>query len=245
MTRNLIVAAVATLAMSVIPATAQDTKPMGFFVTSVGIGDGANLGGIEGADAHCDKLATAAGSTGRDWKAYLSTQEEGKRGISARDRIGSGPWYNAKGDLIANDLTELHLYNKTIVKENALDENGNLVNGRGDKPNIHDILTGSMDDGTAYFPWEKEDRTCIIWTSNNEGSAQVGHHDRHGGGNLSWTSAHASRGCSPDALKKTGVACLVYCVAADESSAEYLRCPVRVCRTGRAILIFSDMGRPG
>ncbi len=204
-----------TTAALLVGAPAQADNPMGFFVTSTGPGDGGNLGGLEGADAHCTALASKVGAGDRDWKAYLGTQEEGKRGISARDRIGKGPWYNARGVLIANDLTELHLYNKTITKETALDENGNLVNGRGDNPNIHDILTGSMDDGTAYFPSEKEDRTCSNWTSNNEGSAQVGHHDRHGGGNLSWTSAHASRGCSPDALKKTGGAGLFYCFAAD------------------------------
>ena len=205
--------AMAVLALGA-PAQAGD-NPMGFFVTSVGPGDGGNLGGLEGADAHCEKLAASVGAGERDWKAYLSTQEEGKRGISARDRIGQGPWYNARGVLIASNLTELHLYNRTLTKETALDENGNLVNGRGDQPNIHDILTGSMDDGTAYFPWEKEDRTCSNWTSNDAGSAQVGHHDRHGGGNLSWTSAHASRGCSPDALEKTGGAGLFYCFAAD------------------------------
>jgi len=205
-----------TTAALIMGSSAQATdNPMGFFVTSVGLGDGANLGGLEGADAHCKALAINAGSGDRDWKAYLSTQEDGKRGISARDRIGSGPWHNSKGVLIASNLTELHLYNRTITKENALDESGNLINGRGDKPNRHDILTGSMDDGTAYFPWEKKDRTCNNWTSNDEGSAQLGHHDRHGGGNLSWTSAHPSRGCSPKALAKTGGNGLFYCFATD------------------------------
>lgn len=188
--------------------------PLGFFVTSVGVGNGADLGGLEGADAHCMALASKAGAGDRDWKAYLSTEADGKRGISARDRIGSGPWYNANDVLIASNLTDLHLYNRTITKETALDENGMLVNGRGDKPNRHDILTGSMDDGTAYFPDDK-DHTCNNWTSSDEGSAQLGHHDRHGGGNLSWTSAHPSRGCSPDALKKTGGAGLFYCFSAD------------------------------
>ena len=194
-----------------IPANASDEN-MSFFVTSEGSGKGGDLGGLEGADAHCAKLAKGAGSSKTDWKAYLSTEEEGKRGVSARDRIGNGPWHNANGDLIAQNITELHLYNKTIRKETALDENGKPVNGRGDKPNMHDILTGSMDDGTAYFP-DDTDHTCNNWTSSDKGSAQVGHHDRHGGGNLSWTSAHGSRGCSVDALTKTGGNGLFYCFA--------------------------------
>ena len=133
----------------------------GVFVTSVGMGNGGDLGGVAGADAHCAMLAKAAGSSGRTWRAYLSTQAAGdeKRGKSARDRIGAGPWYNARGELIASDLDQLHL-SPNIVKRTAVDENGNRVNGRGDKPNRHDILTGSKDDGTAYFPWEKGDHTC-------------------------------------------------------------------------------------
>lgn len=196
-----------------LPTIAADDS-MSFFITSEGSGKGGDLGGIEGADAHCATLAKAAGSKKIDWKAYLSTEAEGKRGISARDRIGKGPWYNAKGVLIANNLSELHLYNKTINKENALNEKGEEVNGRGDKPNVHDILTGSMNDGTAFFPDDK-DHTCNNWTSSDKGSAQVGHHDRHGGGNLSWTSAHGSRGCSVEALKKTGGNGLFYCFAKD------------------------------
>lgn len=194
-------------------ATASDEK-MSFFVTSVNPGDGGNLGGLEGADAYCAKLAEEAGVTGKTWRAYLSTQEEGKRGISARDRIGDGPWFNANGEVIANNLDELHL-NPHIVKATAVDENGNLVNGRGDSPNLHDILTGSMADGTAYFPNVTEDKTCHNWTSNDEGSATVGHHDRHGGGNTSWNAAHDSRGCSLDALAKTGGSGLFYCFAAE------------------------------
>ncbi|MBZ0215332.1 MAG: hypothetical protein K8F25_02165 [Fimbriimonadaceae bacterium] len=186
---------------------------MSFFVTSTGSGDGANLGGLEGADAHCAALATAAGAPNRTWRAYLSTEEDGKRGISARDRIGNGPWYNAKRELIAADLDQLHL-NPNIVKRTAIDENGNPVKGRGDQPNEHDLLTGSMADGTAYWP-DDDDHTCSNWTSNGEGSAQVGHHDRHGGGNTSWNSAHASRGCSQDNLKSTGGAGLFMCFAAD------------------------------
>jgi hypothetical protein len=193
---------------------AQD-NPMGFFITSVGMGNGADLGGLDGADAYCNKLASTVGSGGRDWRAYLSTEEPDKRGVSARSRIGTGPWYNAKGILIAENLTDLHLYNKTILLETALNEKGEQVNGRGDKPNRHDILTGSQDDGTAYFP-DDDDHTCSNWTSSGEGSAQVGHHDRHGGGNTSWTSAHATRGgCSQKALQSTGGDGLFYCFAAD------------------------------
>ncbi len=188
--------------------------PMGFFVTSVGMGDGANLGGLAGADAYCAKLADDAGATGRTWRAYLSTQEDGRRGISARDRIGIGPWYNANGELIASDLDMLHL-NPNIVMRTAVDENGNRVNGRGDRPNEHDILTGSLADGTAYFPWQEGDHTCNNWTSSGDGSAQVGHHDRHGGGNTSWNSAHPSRGCSQANLASTGGSGLFYCFAAD------------------------------
>ena len=206
-------AAAGILALTSAPLLAADEHHMGFFITSVGMGQGANLGGLEGADDHCTKLAEAAGSTGRT-RAYLSTQVEEGRGISARDRIGSGPWYNSRGELIAVDLDQLHI-NPNIVKRTALDENGNPVNGRGDKPNRHDILTGSKDDGTAYFPWEKGDHTCSNWTSSGEGRAQLGHHDRHGGGNISWTSAHASRGCSQENLASTGGAGLLYCFAAD------------------------------
>ena len=193
---------------------AQD-NPMGFFITSVGLGNGADLGGLEGADAHCNALAEAVGAGGREWRAYLSTEEPDKRGISARSRIGNGPWYNATGVLIAENLTDLHLYNRTILLETALNENGEQVNGRGSKPNRHDILTGTQDDGTAYFP-DEDDHTCSNWTSSTEGSAQVGHHDRHGGGNTSWTSAHATRGgCSQKALQSTGGDGLFYCFAAD------------------------------
>ena len=196
------------------PAKGDEDKPMGFFVTSVGMGDGANLGGIQGADAHCTKLAEAAGSKGRTWRAYLSTQEDGKRGISARNRIGSGPWYNAKGELIAVDLDQLHIL-PNIYLRTALDESGNRIMGRYDERNEHDILTGTQADGTAYFPWQEGDKTCSNWTSNSDGSATVGHHDRHGGGNTSWNAAHNSRGCSQDALRSTGGNGYFYCFAAD------------------------------
>jgi len=208
-------AATAGLLFVMVAPMAADHS-MSFFVTSVGIGNGGDLGGVEGADAHCAKLAEAAGSKGQQWRAYVSTQStDGKtRGKSARDRIGKGPWYNARGELIASDLDQLHL-SPNIVKRTALDENGNLVNGRGDKPNKHDILTGSKNDGTAYFPWEKGEHTCSNWTSSSAGSAQVGHHDRHGGGNTSWNSAHASRGCSQENLVGTGGAGFLYCFLAD------------------------------
>ena len=202
------------LALASAPAHAAGEHSMGFFVTSVGMGDGANLGGLEGADAHCAKLAAAAGSTGRTWRAYLSTQVEGKRGISARDRIGLGPWYNANGELIASDLDDLHI-SPNLTKRTAVDENGNRVKGRGDSPNEHDILTGTKADGTAYFPWEEGDFTCSNWTSNDQGKATVGHHDRHGGGNTSWNAAHNSRGCSQEKLKSSGGAGFIYCFAAD------------------------------
>jgi len=202
---------VLALAATAPGAFAQDAS-MSFFITSANPGNGADLGGLEGADAHCNTLAEAAGVSGATWAAYLSTQEEGMRGVSARDRIGGGPWHNAKGVLIAQDLDQLHL-NPNIIKSTGLDENGNLVNGRGDRPNQHDILTGTMADGTAYFPREENDRTCSNWTSSGEGSATVGHHDRHGGGNTSWNAAHNSRGCDAEALASTGGGGLFYCFA--------------------------------
>ncbi len=211
-TKTLLAACLVSLVS--IPMAAAGDHPMGFFVTSTGMGKGGDLGGLKGADAHCTKLAQAAGSKGRTWRAYLSTQGTKKRGVSARDRIGKGPWYNAKSELIASDLDTLHL-SPNIVLRTALDENGNKIKGRGDKPNEHDILTGSMADGTAYFPWEKDDHTCNNWKSSGVGSAQVGHHDRHGGGNTSWNSAHGSRGCSQKNLNGTGGAGLLYCFAAD------------------------------
>ena len=194
-------------------------RSMSFFVTSVGMGDGANLGGLDGADAHCKKLATAVGAGNKKWRAYLSTKAAAdnprKRGVFARSRIGNGPWYNAHGTLIASNPTDLHLYNKTITLENAVDESGKQVNGRGAKPNRHDILTGTQPDGTAYFG-DGKDHTCNDWTSNDpKGSAQVGHHDRHGGGNTFWNSNHGSRGCGEKDLPKSGGAGLLYCFAAN------------------------------
>lgn len=188
---------------------------MGFIITSMGLGDGANLGGLEGADGHCQSLAQAAGAGDGNWRAYLSKQEEGKRGVSARTRIGAGPWYNAAGELVAVDLDQLHL-NPNIVLRTALDENGNRIMGRYDERNEHDILTGTQADGTAYFPWQEGNKTCSNWTSSSEdGSATVGHHDRHGGGNTSWNAAHQSRGCSGENLRSTGGNGYFYCFAAD------------------------------
>lgn len=214
MNKSILLAAFFVTTLSINQSVNADQPIMSFFITSVGSGNGGDLGGLKGADAHCAKLAQSAGVTDKTWRAYLSTQEEGKRGISARDRIGPGPWYNAKGILIAKNIDQLHL-NPNIIKSTALDEKGNLIKGRGDKSNEHDILTGSMADGTAYFPREQNDLTCSNWTSSDEGSATVGHHDRHGGGNTSWNAAHNSRGCSQTALAKTGGAGLFMCFAID------------------------------
>lgn len=186
-------------------AAAQDTS-MSFFVTSQGPGDGANLGGLEGADAHCASLAEAAGVTGRIWAAYLSTND-----VDARDRIGNGPWVNARGEAIADSVDDLHGDQNGISKETALDEKGETVNGRGDSPNRHDILTGSLPDGTAH------EATCENWTASGEGSAMVGHHDRMGlddsAAARSWNSSHPSRGCSQADLQGTGGDGLFYCFA--------------------------------
>jgi hypothetical protein len=191
---------------------AQTTPPLGFFITSVGSGNGANLGGLSGADAHCQKLASAVGAGSRTWRAYLSSNEGGKA-INARDRIGPGPWANAKGVVIAQNVAELHGENK-LTKETQLTEKGAIVNGRGDTPNTHDMLTGSQLDGTAFT--DGADHTCNNWTSNGTGSAQLGHHDRQGGGTnpTSWNSAHPSKGCSQADLVGTGGAGLFYCFAA-------------------------------
>jgi len=188
-------------------ATAQDGE-MSFFVTCENPGSGGDFGGLEGADAHCAALAEAAGVTGRTWRAYLSTAEE-----NARDRIGSGPWMNAEGVEIASDVESLHGENN-ISKETALDETGAVVNGRGDDPNRHDILTGSLADGTAA------EQTCEGWTSAAEdGSGMVGHHDRMGldetPPSLSWNASHPSRGCHLEGLRSTGGDGLVYCFAAE------------------------------
>jgi hypothetical protein len=191
---------------------------MTFFVTSTGAGNGANLGGLTGADAHCQKLAAAAGAGNMTWRAYLSTSAaEGKPAVNARDRIGKGPWHNARGTVVARDIAHLHgdtlelaRAGNLITKNNAVTEKGDLVNGVGDKPNMHDILTGSQADGRAFT--DAADHTCGNWSSNGEGTAQLGHHDRNGGG-ISWNSAHPSRGCSQENLVGTGGAGLFYCFA--------------------------------
>lgn len=200
--------------------SAGDAGEMSFFITSAGPGNGADLGGLEGADSHCQKLASAAGAGNRTWRAYLSAQGKDfadANVVNARDRIGSGPWYNAKGVLIANNVEELHSPNNNLNKETALDENGNIVNGRTEKPNTHDILTGSRLDGTSFGPRFFTDMTCGDWTQSGEGAAMLGHHDRVGPNDNAWTkswnSAHISKGCSPEALKKTGGNGLFYCFA--------------------------------
>lgn len=186
---------------------------MSFFITSVGSGDGANIGGLAGADAHCAALAEAAGSSGKTWRAYLSAHgTDSSPNVNARDRIGFGPWYNAKGVQVASNLNNLHSEFMDLGKENSLDENGNMVKGRGDTPNQHDILTGSSLDGRTI---DDGDHTCNNWTSNDEGTAQVGHFDRTGGGQnpTSWNSAHGSRGCSQADLVGTGGNGYFYCFA--------------------------------
>lgn len=191
--------------------SAQSSNQMTFFITSVGVGNGANLGGLAGADAHCATLAKAVGAGNRTWRAYLSTTASGtEKGVNARDRIGPGPWVNAKGVQIAANVAELHGDKNNLTKETQLTEKGEIVNGRGDKPNRHDILTGSNMDGTASTS------TCNNWTSSGEGSAMLGHHDRQGGGTnpTSWNSAHPSKGCSQDNLRATGGDALFYCFAA-------------------------------
>jgi hypothetical protein len=190
--------------------TIAQENEMSFFLTSIGPGNGADLGGLAGADAHCAALADAAGAGSRTWKAYLSTDS-----INARDRIGNGPWHNAQGTLIAANMDELHSDSANVNKETALDENGAVINGSGDSPNRHDILTGSRSDGTAFD--DSEDHTCSIWTSSSDGSAHLGHHDRlsRGEPGSPWNDAHPSRGCSQENLQSTGGDGLFYCFAAD------------------------------
>jgi len=190
-------------------AVAQDTS-MSFFITSAGSGEGANLGGLAGADMICKSLATSQGQGDKDWKAYLSTNGDG--GVNARDRIGMGPWHNAKGVMVASNVDDLHSDNNKLSKENSLDEAGNVIKGRGDSPNQHDIITGSTLMGMA------SENTCMNWTSSGEdGSANAGHHDRQGGGAnpTSWNFAHPSRGCSQPNLIATGGHGYFYCFAAN------------------------------
>jgi hypothetical protein len=201
----------------VFPAKAQQAD-MSFFVTSAGPCKGANLGGLEGADAHCASLAKAAGASKTNWKAYLSTTApQGEAGVSARERIGKGPWQNAKGAIIAKSVEDLHSEASNLTKETALTEKGETVMGRGDATNMHDMLTGS--DPQGLYSTAGGDTTCKNWTSDGEGSAIVGHHDRMGLKDTrhmkAWNSSHGSAGCSQEALVKTGGAGLFYCFAAE------------------------------
>lgn len=187
---------------------------LSFFITSANPGRGGDLGGLAGADRHCQTLASAVGAGGRTWRAYLSTQ--GANAVNARDRIGQGPWRNAQGVVVARSVAELHGENN-LTKQTAVNERGEVIPGRGDTPNQHDILTGTREDGTAFPPGE--DMTCGNWTSSDAGGAMTGHHDRVGIGDTpsarSWNTSHRSRGCSMDALRSTGGAGLIYCFAAD------------------------------
>ena len=222
-TKTLAAAAVTLAVLTGCAMTREGSGPMGFFVTSAGSGKGADLGGLAGADAHCQRLASAAGAGGKTWRAYLSTPPTlasstapATAGIHARDRIGAGPWYNANNRLIARDVVQLHDGNN-ISKDTALDERGAIGKGSGDTPNQHDILTGSRSDGTAFAP--QTDTTCKSWTSSTDGSAIVGHHDRLGPNAenwaKSWNFSHQSAGCSQEALVKTGGSGKFYCFASN------------------------------
>ena len=211
----------AVIAAAAQPAQAQ-SPATSFFVTSVGIGNGANLGGLAGADNYCQTLAQAAGAGAKTWRAYLSTQAaDGKPAVNARDRIGKGPWQNSKGVVIAKDVADLHSAANNLTKQTALTERGEVNNGRGDAPNRHDVLTGSQPDGTAFAG--ADDRTCKNWTSSTQGSAMLGHSDRIGlrddDASKSWNSSHPSRGpdggCSQADLKSTGGDGLFYCFGAN------------------------------
>ncbi|MGD9766832.1 MAG: lectin [Rhizobiales bacterium 64-17] len=213
-----LLATAAVLSLGATGAAHAQASAMTFFVTSVGVGNGGDLGGLAGADAHCQKLAAAAGSTGKTWRAYLSTQGQGA--VNAKDRIGKGPWQNAKGAVIAKDVAELHGTNN-LTKQTALSEKGDVINGRGDTPNRHDVLTGSQADGTAFAG--ADDRTCKNWTSSTQGAAMVGHSDRTGLDDSapakSWNTSHPSRGqgggCTQADLRGTGGDGLLYCFAAN------------------------------
>ena len=210
MTRVRIVAAAIALTLS--SAVGAQSADMTFFVTSTGSGKGADFGGLTGADRLCQTLAAAVGAGGKTWRAYLSTQGAGA--VNAKDRIGDGPWQNAKGVVVAKTNAELHATNN-LTKQTALTEKGEVVNGRGDTPNQHDVLTGTQPDGTAFGG--ADDKTCGNWTKSGDGSAVVGHHDRTGLDTsppaLSWNSSHGSRGCSDPALVSTGGAGKLYCFA--------------------------------
>ena len=213
---SIVTAAALSLAVLGCAGTTEQTG-MSFFITSTGPGKGADLGGLTGADRHCQSLAAAAGAGNRSWRAYLSTSASGTTpAVHARDRIGTGPWYNAKGVLIASNVDELHGKNN-LNKETALTEKGTMVNGRTEKPNMHDILTGSQANGMAVAD-DPAKATCSNWTSSGAGAAIVGHHDRQGlrddEPSRSWNASHPSRGCSLDELRKSGGEAFFYCFAA-------------------------------
>jgi hypothetical protein len=214
MRRVLIAAALFTAIAA--PANAQNPR-MNFFLTSSGPGDGANLGGLAGADGHCQQLAYAAGFGDKTWRAYLSAAaRDNQPAVNARDRIGRGPFYNFKGEVIAQNVDELHSDKAVLTKQSILSEKGELTNGRGDTPNRHDVLTGSTADGRLFAATaDAPDTTCNNWTSNSTGAARLGHHDRQGGGDAptSWNSAHLSRGCSQQNLVATGGNGLFFCFA--------------------------------
>jgi hypothetical protein len=219
LSRVCLVTAVSLAAFAAQPAQAQ-SGAASFFLTSAGPGKGADLGGIEGADKHCQSLAQATGAGAKTWHAYLSTQAaDGKPAVNAKDRIGKGPWQNVKGVVIAKDVADLHSAGNNLTKETDLNEKGEVSNGVGDKPNRHDVLTGSQPDGTAFGP--EADRTCKNWTSSTQGAAMVGHSDRKGlredDASHSWNSSHPSRGpdggCSQADLRSTGGDGLLYCFA--------------------------------
>jgi hypothetical protein len=217
-----LVSATALFASLVIQPVQAQSANTTFFVTSAGVGKGADLGGLDGADKHCQTLAAAAGAGSKTWHAYLSTQAtEAKPAVNARDRIGKGPWQNSKGVVIAKDVADLHSASNNLSKQTSLSEKGEVINGRGDTPNRHDALTGSQPDGTAFAG--SEDRTCKNWTSSTQGVAMLGHIDRIGlrddDASKSWNSSHPSRGpdggCSQADLRSTGGDGLLYCFAAN------------------------------
>jgi len=210
------------IAVIAAPAALAQSANTSFFLTSNGPGKGGDLGGIAGADRHCQSLAQAAGAGGKTWRAYLSTQAaDGQPAVNAKDRIGKGPWQNSKGVVVAKDVADLHSASNNLTKQTALSEKGEVINGRGDTPNRHDALTGSQPDGTAFAAGD--DRTCKNWTSSTQGAAMVGHTDRLGlrddDASKSWNSSHPSRGpdggCSQNDLKSTGGDGLFYCFAAN------------------------------
>jgi len=227
MTRRLILslsaaaAAASLLAACGMMGSGMGTNPMSFFITSANPGKGGDLGGLAGADRHCQALAASAGAGGKTWRAYLSNAAmAGQPAINARDRIGAGPWRNAKGEVVATSVADLHSANNKLGKQTSLTEKGAVVAGRGDPVNMHDILTGSKPDGTLAPADPGKDTTCGNWTKSVDGSAIVGHHDKDGTNpdpvaNVSWNASHGTRGCSIDQLKQSGSAGLLYCFAAN------------------------------